>query len=1419
MPTAEAQPFSLPELPVAINLRELDFPSITFAEPVFGQAAVLRAGGSVTLARGALDTTLDVERLDQPGGTMRLKAAFSNQTRQLDVDVALQEPQGGVVATLLKIEGAPAIDLRLQGSGPLDDVDVRFSLDADALRIAEGVVALRSGDEGLGFTADFSGGLSPLIPPEFRDFFAGESSVAVHGVKKASGGLRIDQMAVKGAVLDLSGNLETGPDNFLRNLSLIGSLGDPRGPAVVLPVPGGRTKLHSAELYVRYGDASRWSGLLVLDRLQAADIEMEDVTLRLGGLALDLEDPARRRVTVTAEGLATGLWSADPDVERALGKRIDLFADAELKPGGPVELRQLQVSGNGLSIFSAGSFADLVYTGRNAIRVDDLGVFAGLADRPLGGAVDLHADGSVSPLSGGFDLTFDGSATDLAVGEARIDPLMAGETTLSGRAVRDETGFRTENLKLANAQLSFASDGQISTRRTDIGFEAALSELALVDPRLAGRLTATGRATGDGRPIAVTLSAEVPEGKLMARTLTGARIGFTGEVDGSNVTGSLSGNAALDGLVMRLGGDLAVAGANRSLTGIEVAVGPNRLSGELSQIGGAPVEGKLALHAPDIAAVAALALVEATGAIDADIGLAAADVGQGVTVRANAKGVAVGATRIGALDVDASIVDALGLPLIDGTLTGRDMALAGIDIATLSAKATHVDGTRMHLDVESRLAIGTLANLSGELVRLDDGFSVTLDRLDLRQQGVSARLTAPTTVTLAGGTLELSPLGLDVGRGNLTAQGKVGDSLDVDLTIRDLPLDIANVIRPDLAFAGTVNGSARITGPRSAPDARFQVSAAGVGSAMTRGAGLPPVTLDARGTTANGVMQLDARVAGNGLAAEAKGKVPLGPGNLDLAVDLQAFPLALVDRVAGSRGLRGTLSGRAHLTGPLADPAGTFDLRGEGLSAQVLADNDIRPLGLTASGSYRGRTLQLTQARATGADGLDLQGSGHLPFAGPGLDVRVTGTVPLSVADVTLAERSAQVAGLLHVTATARGSLTAPQFGGTFDLDGGTFVDPQTNFRLESVALDGTLEGNVAVFRSFRGNVASGGTITGQGRITLARGFPADVTLRINDARYTDGAFISTRLDGALTATGPLFGGGGLLAGQLDLGRTEISVAEGLGANAQAALDQVDHIATPPPVQQTLDRAKVGTPRSAEARNRNGIGLDLRINAPNQIFVRGRGLDVELGGNLRLQGTTTDVQPVGQFEMRRGRLLILGQRIDFDQGSLQLVGNLDPQIHFVARTVSQDVTAIVTVDGRVSQPNITFSSEPQLPEDEVLSRVLFNRATQNLSAFQLAQLAAAAAELAGGGTGPGILSQLRGATGLDDLDVITQEDGSTAVRAGKYIDENIYLDVQTDTDGVSRAEINLDINRNFTARGSVGSDGNTTLGLFFERDY
>ena len=908
----------------------------------------------------------------------------------------------------------------------------------------------------------------------------------------------------------------------------------------------------------------------------------------------------------------------------------------------------------------------------------------------------------------------------------------------------------------------------------------------------------------------------------MGRPLANAEVGFNGDVDGRDVTGSLQGGGQLDGLVMRLAGDVESVGERRSVRGLDISVGPNHLTGEVSQQGTAPAVGTLALVAPEIAPVAALALVEATGSVDAQVQLSDDEGRQGVAVNGRAANVAVGATSVGALEIDARIADALGLPLVQGEVTGSNLVMSGVEVSSLHASAEQTGADSMRFTAESRLAIGTLADASGELTRLDGGFAATLDTLRVRQQGMAAALTAPATITMRGGAIDLTPLALDFGTGSLTAQGRMDESFDVDVAISDMPLALANTVRPDLGLAGRVNGTVRITGPRATPDVRFNLGAAGVAAAATRAAGLPPLAMTATGQTANGRLNLDARVGSeSGIAARAQGSVPLGQGAIDLAVNLQAFPLLLVDRAAGSPGLRGSLSGQAHVSGTLAAPAATFDVRGEGISARVLSENGLPPLTLTAAGDFRNGAVTLRSARATGAGGMDLTGSGRVPLSGPGLDIRVAGTLPLSMANPILEERAAQASGQVRVNATVRGSLAAPQFGGTVDLQGGTLVDPRTNLRLENIQLDASLEGNAAVLHGFRARVATGGELTAQGRVTLnaAQGFPADLTGRINDVRYTDGEFVSTRLSGDLTLRGPLVGGGGMLAGRIDLGRTEISVSEGLGAQAQAAIDEVQHVDPSRGVAVTLERARVGTPRAAQASTRsNGIGLDVRIRAPNQIFVRGRGLDVELGGELRVQGTTTDIQPVGQFDLRRGRLQILGQRIEFDEGSMQLVGNLDPLLHFVARTESADITAFVTVEGRASAPQITFSSDPELPQDEVLARVLFGRSVDNLSPFQVAQLAAAAAELAGGG-GNGLLSQLRGATGLDDLDIVSEQDGATALRLGKYIENNIYLGLQTDTEGVSRAEINIEINDRVTARGAVGSDGNSTIGLFYERDF
>ena len=87
LPDVAAEPFSVPELPVSVRVQELDVGSITLAEEIVGQAAELSLSGRLTLADGGLDTALELVRTDRPGGRFDLAAAFSNESRQLAIDL------------------------------------------------------------------------------------------------------------------------------------------------------------------------------------------------------------------------------------------------------------------------------------------------------------------------------------------------------------------------------------------------------------------------------------------------------------------------------------------------------------------------------------------------------------------------------------------------------------------------------------------------------------------------------------------------------------------------------------------------------------------------------------------------------------------------------------------------------------------------------------------------------------------------------------------------------------------------------------------------------------------------------------------------------------------------------------------------------------------------------------------------------------------------------------------------------------------------------------------------------------------------------------------------------------------------------------------------------------------------------------
>jgi translocation and assembly module TamB len=295
---------------------------------------------------------------------------------------------------------------------------------------------------------------------------------------------------------------------------------------------------------------------------------------------------------------------------------------------------------------------------------------------------------------------------------------------------------------------------------------------------------------------------------------------------------------------------------------------------------------------------------------------------------------------------------------------------------------------------------------------------------------------------------------------------------------------------------------------------------------------------------------------------------------------------------------------------------------------------------------------------------------------------------------------------------------------------------------------------------------------------------------------------------------GPL-AGGATIGGTITMGQTEIRIPSSTSASS-VLLDDVRHIAEPAAVTRT--RRYAGLIQTEERKTSRPYPLDVQINAPSRIFVRGRGLDAELGGRIRVTGTTHDVVPSGFFQLIRGRLDILGKRLILTEGLVDLRGSLDPYLRFVAETDVDETTIQIIVEGLASEIEITFQSQPELPQEEVVSMLLLGRSLSEISPFQAAQLAAAVARLAGRG-GEGLVGNLRNSIGLSDLDVTQTEDGATEVSAGTYISEKVYSEVSADSEGRQEIQLNLDVSRFVTVKGGVSSDGGTGLGVFFEKDY
>jgi translocation and assembly module TamB len=190
----------------------------------------------------------------------------------------------------------------------------------------------------------------------------------------------------------------------------------------------------------------------------------------------------------------------------------------------------------------------------------------------------------------------------------------------------------------------------------------------------------------------------------------------------------------------------------------------------------------------------------------------------------------------------------------------------------------------------------------------------------------------------------------------------------------------------------------------------------------------------------------------------------------------------------------------------------------------------------------------------------------------------------------------------------------------------------------------------------------------------------------------------------------------------------------------------------------------------------------------------------------------------------RGGYEFAGRRFDLDRGTIRFQGVSppDPVLDIQANASIQSIAATIKVIGTASRPEITFASVPALPQDELLSRLLFGTSITNLSAPEALQLAAAVTSLRGGGGGLDPINAVRRAIGLDRLRIMAADattGAKTSVAAGKYLGRRTYVEVISDGQGYSATRIEFQVTRWLSLLSTISTIGRQSATVRVSKDY
>ena len=499
-----------------------------------------------------------------------------------------------------------------------------------------------------------------------------------------------------------------------------------------------------------------------------------------------------------------------------------------------------------------------------------------------------------------------------------------------------------------------------------------------------------------------------------------------------------------------------------------------------------------------------------------------------------------------------------------------------------------------------------------------------------------------------------------------------------------------------------------------------------------------------------------------------------GDGTIRVAMQSVRLESLLLDDESLAR-YGGVLDGTGVIGGTADHPTLSSDFR--------ISAGRIRRLAYEAFGGhveYRDDGLHL-EVRLDQAPGVWLTGSGVVPLSvfdrsKPPEPMRLA--VKSSDISLTLVEGVSDivrnVTGRMRLDVTVVGTSADPHFSGRVEVADASFdvVASGARYRNGRLALQlATDRVAVDLLRvedeeghplEVTGSLGTHELRVGDLAVAInARGFEVlrneygrvDIDAQLN----LSGEFESPKLTGRLTVTG----------GALNVDRIlDRTLFQPYATQAAAPPVDIDPIVALNPWQR--------------------MGMDLELHVPGTLRMVGENVQVSPGtplglGNINLRAFgdlylyKDPAQPMyvnGSFDSLSGAYVFQGRRFELDPASsINFRGDLNPELYVTVNRQISGVETRVSIVGPLAQPELRLASTPPLDPSDILSLIVFNTSTNELSALQQQQLAVRAGTLAAGFIAAPMVSALERTLGIDTLEIEPGADirGGPRVTVGNEI--------------------------------------------------